>query len=332
MLFFGYNKLVEWRDIMEELKYMENDRYFPNHEPQRIYAEKVMDIAMPDVRPGMNVLEGLAFDKNKHMYICVPAQSRIVKVDPFEKNVLDAIELPYGMKPSAIKIHRDGRLFVTAVASEKGSMVVIISEKGELLETVEMKGKHIDDMVFDSKGGFYCSDLSGTINNPCAGIFYVSSDLKTVTDIISTGLIKSNGIALTPDEKGLWFTEFGASRLHKIQFGYDGFAENDFKSFIPYYFEGLEGPDSMVVDEDGNLYIAMTGQGKYMVFNPNAVPIGEILIPEREEGKMLKSTHITICPDTNIAFMCTADMNSSDAAIYQARVFSKAHKGFQFSK
>ena len=74
----------------------------------------------------------------------------------------------------------------------------------------------------------------------------------------------------------------------------------------------------------------MTGQGRYLVLNPKGFPIGEICIPERVQGRMLKSTHITICPDTDIAYMCTADMNDGSAAICRARVYTKAYRGFAY--
>lgn len=290
----------------------------------------MMAIPLTDQPPGRNVLEGLAFNKEGHLYVCVPVQSLIYKVDVDTQTVLQIITLPDHLLPAALKIHRDGRLFVAAVGSDNGSQIAILSPEGILQERILMPGRHIDDLVFDRHGGFYCSDLSGTLNDRKAGIYYVAPDHQTITPIITSGLIKTNGIALTPDEQGLWFTEFAASTLNKIQFGYDGFAEEPYKTFTPYHFTGLEGPDSMCIDEDGNVYVAMTGQGRCMVFNPMGIPIGEIHIPGRQQGKMLKCTHITIRPDTNIAYIYSADMNTGEACLYRAGVYAKAHKGFMF--
>jgi lactonase len=55
------------------------------------------------------------------------------------------------MMPSAVKLHKDGRLFVTAVVSDHGSQIAVLSPKGKVLESIPMPGRHIDDMVFDSK-------------------------------------------------------------------------------------------------------------------------------------------------------------------------------------
>ena len=58
-----------------------------------------------------------------------------------------------------------------------------------------------------------------------------------------------------------------------------------FGATIPYYFTGHEGPDSVCIDSDDNLYVAMYGQGRVLVFNKRGYPIGQILMPGRDEGK-----------------------------------------------
>jgi lactonase len=35
----------------------------------------------------------------------------------------------------------------------------------------------------------------------------------------------------------------------------------------------------MRADADGNLYVAIYGQGRVLVFNKNGLPIGQILLP-----------------------------------------------------
>lgn len=43
----------------------------------------------------------------------------------------------------------------------------------------------------------------------------------------------------------------------------------------------------MPADSDGNLYVAMYGQGRVLVFNKNGIPIGQILLLGRDEGHNL---------------------------------------------
>ena len=113
-------------------------------------------------------------------------------------------------------------------------------------------------MVFDSKGGFYFTDFRGYSTNPKGGVYYVSPDFKTVTPVIQN-ISVANGVALSTDEKILWVTETTTNRLHRIQLEDDGVTV-PFGATIPYYFTGHEGPDSVCIDSDDNLYVAMYGQ------------------------------------------------------------------------
>ena len=61
----------------------------------------------------------------------------------------------------------------------------------------------IDDMVFDSKGGFILQILEDTLPTLLGGVYYVTPDFKTVTPIIQN-ISVANGIALSTDEKVLW--------------------------------------------------------------------------------------------------------------------------------
>lgn len=323
---------------MEELKYRNDDEFCPLPESEKhlqtITASHFVDIPMDGVKPGLNILEGLCFDsRGEALYVCNTPLGKIYKVDIKSKEISLFADLPDNMAPSAIKIHKDGRLFITIAASSEGGFVLIMSDEGEILDKIVTgTGKLIDDMVFAKNGGFYFTDLGGSLEDKSAGVYYVEPDYKNVHPVITKGMIGTNGIALDPEWKHLWITEFGAGKLHHFGIEEDGYTLEPISSSTPYYFTGLEGPDSCIIDEDGNLYVAMCGQGRFLVFNRNGIPIGNILIPGREKGRMCKSTHIAIRPGTNEAYMCSADMKSGQSAIYVAKVYAKAHKSYQFMK
>ena len=318
---------------MEELRYREEDRYFPIPENEKnipaVWAEHFLDI--PANPEGFNILEGLCFDRAGDLYICNTPQSRIYKVNMKTKELSVFIDLPDHMMPSAVKIHKDGRIFSTMAASDEGCLIAIISPEGELLEKIVTgTGRAIDDMVFDRDGGFYFTDLGGTMADKSAGVFYVEPDYRTIHPVIAGGMIATNGISLDPDWRNMWITEYGAGKLHHFTLAEDKYAIEMASSYVAYTFTGLEGPDSTIVDEDGNLYVAMCGQARFLVFNRNGYPIGQIMIPGREKGEMAKSTHLAIRPGTNEAYMCAADLNTGKCAIYRAKVFAKAFCSYQF--
>jgi lactonase len=57
----------------------------------------------------------------------------------------------------------------------------------------------------------------------------------------------------------------------------------------------------MRADADGNLYVAMYGQGRVLVFNGKGIPIGHILLPGRDSGHNLHSTNLAIKPGPTIS-------------------------------
>jgi lactonase len=81
----------------------------------------------------------------------------------------------------------------------------------------------------------------------------------------------------------------------------------------------------MRADSDGNLYVAMYGQGRVLVFNRNGIPIGQVLLPGREEGHNLSSTSLAIRPGTDDLYIVTSDAaGGQGASIFHARAFAKA--------
>ncbi len=157
------------------------------------------------------------------------------------------------------------------------------------------------------KVDFILQILEDTLPIHSGGVYYVSPDFRTVTPIIQN-ISVANGIALSTDEKVLWVTETTANRLHRIALEDDGVTIQPFGATIPYYFTGHEGPDSCCIDSDDNLYVAMYGQGRVLVFNKRGYPIGQILMPGRDEGHMLRSTHPQFIPGTNQLIICSNDI------------------------
>ena len=177
-----------------------------------------------------------------------------------------------------------------------------------------------NDFVSDSQGGFYFSDFRGISTEPKGGAYYVSPDFKTITPVLPH-LAMANGIALSPDGKQLWITEFSRNLLHRVELA-DAKTIAPIGSAVPYQFTG-PAPDSMRVDSDGNLYVAVYGQGRVLVLNKNGIPIGQVLLPGRDEGHNLQSTSMALKPDTNDLYIVTNDGNGGEGAtIFHAKVFA----------
>nr|WP_081979777.1 SMP-30/gluconolactonase/LRE family protein [Dickeya chrysanthemi] len=126
-------------------------------------------------------------------------------------------------------------------------------------------------------------------------MYYVTPDFATIRPVLPN-LSMTNGLALSPDGKTLWATEFGRNLLHRVELT-DPMTIVPIGSAVPYRFTG-PAPDSMRMDADANVYVAIYGQGRSMVFNRNGIPIGQILLPGRDNGRNLHSTSLAIRPGT----------------------------------
>lgn len=280
-------------------------------------------------------LEGLNFNREGNLFLLDVFEGNIFKVNTSTKEVTRPF-VSEKANPAAIKVHKDGRLFICYLGDFKTTGGIFsTTEEGEQFEEIvsELSTEYcIDDMVFDSKGGFYFTDFRGYSTNPLGGVYYVSPEFKTITPVIQN-ISVANGVALSTDERVLWVTETTTNRLHRIELEEDGVTIAPFGATIPYYFTGHEGPDSCCIDSDDNLYVAMYGQGRVLVFNKKGYPIGQILMPGRDEGKMLRSTHPQFIPGTNQLLICTNDIeNNSEGGsmIYTVNGFAKGHQSYQF--
>ncbi|BBK27041.1 SMP-30/gluconolactonase/LRE family protein [Staphylococcus arlettae] len=278
-------------------------------------------------------LEGLCFDRQKNLFLCEVFGGNIFKVDMATQTITNPFQSTKD-NPAAVKIHKDGRLFICYLGDFKNTGGIFASdEQGENFETIisDITSEYcVDDLVFDSKGGFYFTDFRGYSTNPQGGVYYVSPDFKTVTPVIQN-IAVANGVALSTDERILWVTETTTNRLHRIELLEDGITIAPFGATIPYYFTGHEGPDSCCIDSDDNLYVAMYGQGIVLVFNKKGYPIGQILIPGRDEGHMLRSTHPAFIPETNQLLICANDIEQNGGSwIYTVNGFASGHHSYQF--
>jgi len=268
-------------------------------------------------------VESPAFDREGNLLFVDVFQGQVHKVGP-QKQV--SVLVPKNTLGAAgLAIHRDGRLYVAGLGDFHGpGNLTVYQPDGSGAQALigAQKGYVVDDLVFNKAGGFYFTDFKGTSTQPTGGVYYVPPDGSAIVPILPN-LAIANGIALSPDEKTLWVTEFATGLLHRIELK-DAQTLAPFGEAVVYRFNG-PSPDSMRADADGNLYVAMYSQGRVLVLNPNGQPIGQILIPGRERGHNLRSTSLAIKPGSNELYIVASDGDSGEGAtIYRANGFAKA--------
>jgi len=268
-------------------------------------------------------LEGLCFDRDGNMYFTSTYDGAVFFLDMKTKEMTCKWKDP-DLKAASVKLHKDGRMFISCLGTEKKSGRIVVVRQDGTEERVIAEGYDIDDIVFDHEGGFYFTHFVGTINNPTGGIYYVPPSLEGLSCVVSN-LCAPNGVCLSTDEKIMWVTEFSAGRLLQVPM-------NSPLISVVYHFTGFYGPDSCSVDEDDNVYVAMFDQGRIIVFNRDGYPIGQILMPNREIGHNLCSSHPMVRPDTKDLYITTADdVGDEGSWIMKAPAFGKGNKSaYQF--
>jgi lactonase len=269
------------------------------------------------------VLEGPAFDRAGNLLFCDVSDRRVLRLTPDRQ--LTVVTDTGTFAPGGLAIHRNGRIFIAAldIGGALGC-VLAVEPNGSGLRTVipSDAGFMPNDLVFDAQGGCYFTDFRGASTDPIGGVFYLAPDHGSITPVLPR-LAMANGVALSPDGRVLWATEFSRNLLHRVELA-NATTAAPFGTAVAYHFTG-PAPDSMRADADGNLYVALYGQGRVLALNRNGIPIGQVLLPGREMGHNLRSTSLAMRPGTDEVCIVTSDGDGGQGAtIFRARAFAPA--------
>jgi len=177
-------------------------------------------------------------------------------------------------------------------AAEADRAVVRLEKNGArtiLAESYE--GKRLNspnDLVFRSDGALYFTDPSGgnrfadwdlKKELPYQGVFLLK-DGKL--QLVVKDLERPNGIALSPDGKGLYVNDSAKRTIMRYDVQRDGSVANGRLFADMSTGTGTGNPDGMKFDAKGNLY--SVGPGGIWVFSPEGKHLGTIVPPEFSPG------------------------------------------------
>ena len=272
-------------------------------------------------------LEGLHFNRDGSILYFVQCKDNLVcQIDMKTKEISVLLELSRYIPDyavSAVKVHRDGRVFVACVNPDfNDGGIIFIHPDGSVVTKV---AEHIvaDDMAFDSKGGIYVTDMRGLPTNLTGSSLYIEPETQKIHKVFG-GLATPNGVALSVDETVLWVTDTLNGTLIRTELTEDRYHVRTMRQNIAYRTTGFMGPDSLMTDAEDNVYCAMYFQGRVLIFNRYGWPIGQILMPGRENGDYIATTHPMIRPGTRELYICTND-EKHGASILTAGSFAPAN-------
>ncbi len=287
------------------------------------------------INPYPSILEAPAFDREGNLFITSVVEGRVIKITP-DKKMSTIFSNPAYMA-AGCAIHKDGRLYLVCPSGQVMAMNPDGSNMREIKVRYEGKPIAPDDIVFDYDGNFYVTDLGDFKNafSLTGGVYRFSADLKTVHPIV-TNLVTANGISLVP--KGvsmpsiipfgyeLWVAESALNRLIHIKIQQDGISLAHPPATVAYNFMGDGMPDSNAVDSEGNVYQTLAGHGRILVLNKAAIPVAQVLIPGRDEGKNLLTTNLAFKPETDEGYITVGGLDGG--WIYRFHGLAKGLKLF----
>lgn len=142
-----------------------------------------------------------------------------------------------------------------------------------------------NDIVFDSSGGFYFTDLGKTHSTyrHRGAVFYAQPDGSAI-DLAIFPLETPNGIGLSPDGEWLYVAETIPGRLWsfkvmepgKVRTEDDRYARGTLVAGLP----GLQCFDSLAVQQDGSICVATLVSGGITRFSPSGESVEFFELPD----------------------------------------------------
>jgi gluconolactonase len=169
---------------------------------------------------------------------------------------------------------------------------------------IALKGPN--DMVFDSHGGLWFTDLGKVrVHDQDRGrVFYAKADGSECREVIYS-MVTPNGIGLSADETRLYVAETEPCRLWEFEITAPGeLRKEPWPS--PHGGRLIAGPggyqrfDSLALDADGNVCVATLINGGITVISPDGARVEHIPMPDRYTtnicfgGPELRTAFITL--------------------------------------
>jgi gluconolactonase len=210
-------------------------------------------------------LEGPSFDRAGNLYVVDIPFGRVFRISP--SGIFDLV-VEYNGEPNGLKIHKDGRIFIT---DQKHGIMLLDPAKGNISTFLDNchgeRFKGVNDLTFSSNGDMYFTDQGQTGMQDWSGrVFRLTPSCKLETLI--KNVPSPNGLVLNQTENILFIAVTRANAIWRLPLLPDGTTS---KVGVFIQLSGGVGPDGLAMDEEGGLAIAHVGIGVW-VFNKKGIP------------------------------------------------------------
>jgi gluconolactonase len=190
-------------------------------------------------------------------------------------------------------LERPGRLFPVAQSDDyvRGWIQVVDPDTGKfdtLYDACEgrpLRGPN--DLVFDSAGGFWFTDLGKTRDRDAdrGAVCYAKADGSAIREAIFP-LERPNGIGLSPDERTLYVVETPTARCWAFRLSGPGEIESangpyrGEKGTVVVGLGGYQMFDSLAVDSEGHVCVATLITGAVSDIWPDGSGVDQYMLPD----------------------------------------------------
>jgi lactonase len=173
-----------------------------------------------------------------------------------------------------------------------------------------------DDIAVDRFGDMYIADYQGTPTAPAGRILLLPA--HGTAQVALTGVAHPNGIVLTPDQSALWIDEDLSGTLDHVagQLSSPAATAPTVTLHTAAYLSlgADEYTDSLTVDGQGNIYMAVYGGAEVLEFSPDGIQIGRVVLPSSAP----RVTHVAIEPGTRNAFVTASGPGGGYIYVFHA--------------
>jgi len=240
-------------------------------ESYRLVTETSAWVASRQHRHVDSFIEGPTVNQEGHLYCTDIAFGRIFRVDTDGSFHLIS---RYDGEPNGMKIHRDGRAYIT---DHKRGLLSVDLATGAITTIMDRawgeQFRGLNDLIFALNGDVYFTDQGQSgLQDPSGRLFRLrtSGILECLLDRIPS----PNGLAFNPDESVLYLNVTRANAIWRVPLDKNGHAS---KVGVFINMSGGGGPDGIAVDQKGNLVVASPGTGSVWMFSARGVPLYQIV-------------------------------------------------------
>ena len=159
-------------------------------------------------------LEGPSFDRQGNLYVTDIPFGRVFRVSPAGEWTLVT---EYDGWPNGLKIHKDGRIFIT---DYKRGIVLLDPSNGKVTPLIETRGsegfKGVNDLFFAANGDLYFTDQGQTGLHDPTGRVYRYDTAGKLTMLVGT-VPSPNGLVMNKAENVLYVGELLNWRVQKLE-------------------------------------------------------------------------------------------------------------------